>query len=105
MLVNGRAACGRAANAVDFFCISLIIGVTVVRTESKRKGGYRMSDIDFRTFPEDEIEALAMLYIQQQDLSEISPETLYDMYRDACDKIRRHRRETRGSNRSSQRMT
>lgn len=91
--------------AVDFFCISLIIGVTVVRTESKKKGGHRMTDIDLRTFPANEIEALAMLYVQQQDLSEISPEALYDMYRDAYDKIRSHRRETRENRRINQWVT
>ena len=64
-----------------------------------------MTDIDLRTFPANEIEALAMLYVQQQDLSEISPEALYDMYRDAYDKIRSHRRETRENRHINQWVT
>lgn len=54
-----------------------------------------MADTILRTFPENELEALAMLYVQNQDLSGLSPETLLDMYQEAYDKIRLHYSETR----------
>lgn len=57
-----------------------------------------MADDTFRTFPETETEALAMLYVQRQDLSGVTPEGLLDMYQDACQKIKAHRREKRNAN-------
>lgn len=51
-----------------------------------------------RTFPETETEALAMLYVQNQDLTGITPEGLLYMYRDAYQKIKAHRREKRNAN-------
>ena len=56
-----------------------------------------MADNTFRTFPENEIEALAMLYVQNQDLSGVTPEGLLDMYQDAYQKINEHRREKRAA--------
>lgn len=40
-------------------------------------------------YPElkDQIEAVAMLYIQSQDNSGLTPEELWDKYQDACSKI------------------
>lgn len=50
-----------------------------------------MSDkVKLSSFPADKYEALALLYIQNQDLSNISPEELYDKYADAYDKIKKH---------------
>lgn len=46
-----------------------------------------MSDSVFKTFPDNEIEALAMLWVQNQDLSSTTPEELLDKYQDAYDKI------------------
>lgn len=54
-----------------------------------------MSDNILRTFPETETEALAMLYVQNQDLSEVTPEELLDMYQDAYQKIKARRKEKR----------
>lgn len=51
-----------------------------------------------RTFPETETEALAMLYVQNQDLTGITPEGLLDMYQDAYQKIKAYRREKRNAN-------
>lgn len=51
-------------------------------------------DIHFSTFPSNEYQALAMLYIQSLDLSNLSPEDIYDKYRDAYERIRNHRKET-----------
>ena len=56
-----------------------------------------MSNDTNRTFPETETEALAMLYVQNQDLTEITPEGLLDMYQDAYQKIKAYRREKRNA--------
>lgn len=48
-----------------------------------------MSDkTDLYTFPSSEFEALALLYIQNQDLSGLTPEEIYDKYHEAYNKIR-----------------
>ena len=52
-----------------------------------------MDDVKLYTFPSDECEALAMLFVQSQDLSNVSPEGMLDMYRDAHKRIREHRKE------------
>ena len=41
-----------------------------------------------KTFPSDESEALAFLYIQNQDLSGLTPPQIYDEYRKAYKEIR-----------------
>lgn len=57
------------------------------------------NDVNLYTFPKYEYEALAMLYIQNQDLSGLTPEEIYDKYKDACNKIKEQykakRKETR----------
>lgn len=40
-----------------------------------------------REFPSDEIEALAFLYLKNQDLSSISPTEIYNIYKNAYDEI------------------
>ena len=45
-------------------------------------------DIIFKTFPATREEALAMLYLQQQDISDISPEELVEMYFRTLDSIK-----------------
>lgn len=52
-----------------------------------------MADNGFQAFPATEVEALAMLYLQNQDLSNVTPEGLLDMYYEACQRIKGHRRE------------
>ena len=48
-----------------------------------------MSDkTNLYTFPSSEFEALALLYIQNQDLSGLTPEEVYDKYHEAYNKIR-----------------
>ena len=54
-----------------------------------------MTDTVFRTFPDNKIEALTMLYLQNQDLSELSPEALLDKYDDTYEKIKAYSREKR----------
>lgn len=58
-----------------------------------------MSDTVFKTFPDNEIEALAMLWLKNQDLSNATPEELLDKYQDACDKIKEHKKQKRAAKR------
>ena len=60
-----------------------------------------MSDSVFKTFPDNEIEALAMLWVQNQDLSSTTPEELLDKYQDAYDKIREHKKQKREAKRQN----
>lgn len=53
------------------------------------------SKVELHTFPENEIQALALLYLQNRDLSDLSPEELYDEYKDTYDRIRQQRIEAR----------
>lgn len=46
----------------------------------------------FETFPANKFEALAMLYMQHQNLSGLSPEQVLDKYQDAYSRIRDHER-------------
>lgn len=48
------------------------------------------NEVRLSKFPSNEYEALALLYIQQQDLSNLSPEEIYDKYKETEDKIRKH---------------
>lgn len=43
---------------------------------------------DFKIFPSDKFDALTMLYLQAQDLSEVSPEQLFKMYADTHSRIK-----------------
>ena len=45
------------------------------------------SNVTLKTFPRSFQEALAMLYVENQDLSGSTPEQLLDMYWDAHEKI------------------
>lgn len=44
------------------------------------------------TFPANKFEALAMLYLQHQQISGLTPEQLLDKYQDAYARIRDHER-------------
>lgn len=46
-----------------------------------------MDEITMNAFPSNEIEALAMLYVQSQDLSKASPKDLLDLYNNAHNQI------------------
>lgn len=46
-----------------------------------------MSETNFHTFPRTDIDALAMLYLQNQDISNLSPEDLYEKYTDVKNAI------------------
>lgn len=54
-----------------------------------------MPDTAFRTFPDGKLEALAMLYLQNQDLSGLTPEALLDKYDDTYEKLKAYNREKR----------
>ena len=47
-----------------------------------------MDDVILNSFPRNEAEALAMLYVQQQNLSGLTPEAVLAMYQRAYKKIR-----------------
>ena len=47
------------------------------------------NDIRLSTFPSNRIEALTMLYLQNQDLSSLSPEEIFDKYQDAYTAIKK----------------
>lgn len=51
------------------------------------------NEVKLNTFPDNELEAIAMLYVQNQDLSGKSPEELLVMYYEAYDKMRLYSRE------------
>lgn len=46
----------------------------------------------FETFPTNKLEAVAMLYMQHQNLSGLTPEQVLDKYQDAYARIRDHER-------------
>ena len=48
-----------------------------------------MSD-NLNTFPSNKYEALTMLYLENQDLSELTPEKLLDKYVDTYNQIRKY---------------
>lgn len=50
-----------------------------------------MSEINLSSFLANDQEAIAFLYVQNQDLSGLSPEEIYDKYRDAYKKIHYHK--------------
>lgn len=52
-----------------------------------------MNDVTLETFPSNEIEALAMLFVQRQDLSKATSRDLLDMYEDAYNQIYKYARE------------
>ena len=57
------------------------------------KGEHKMADnTHSETFPANKFEALALLYLQHQNLSGVSPEQLLDWYQDVYAKIRDHER-------------
>ena len=60
-----------------------------------------MADTNLYSFPDNKYEALAMLYVQHQDLLGLTPEQLFDMYQAAYDKIRAHEKETRTERRTA----
>lgn len=48
------------------------------------------NDVNLKTFPRSFHEALAMLYVENQDLSGMTPEQMLDTYLDAYEKICTH---------------
>lgn len=46
-----------------------------------------MNETYLNTFPANEIEALALLYVQTRDISDATPEGLLAMYDQACEKM------------------
>ena len=51
---------------------------------------------DLSTFPSSKIEALAMLYLQNQDLTGSTPEEILEKYNEAYARMRAHSKDLRG---------
>lgn len=60
-----------------------------------------MSDMDLKAFPQNNIEALAMLFVQNQDLKGKMPEEICEIYWNAYYRIRRCNAEARNAARAS----
>ena len=54
-----------------------------------------MEDIELKTFPSSNIEALALLYVQNQDLKGKTPAEIHTMYQDALYEIKQDLRDHR----------
>lgn len=63
-----------------------------------------MAGTNLSSFPDNKYEALALLYVQHQDISGLTPEQLFDMYQDAYNKIRAHEKEARVEHRTARRV-
>ncbi|MBQ2100576.1 MAG: hypothetical protein II477_05805 [Lachnospiraceae bacterium] len=51
-------------------------------------------DMNNSGFPTNEIEALALLYLQHQSLSGLAPEEIYDKFADAMKRIAKQKEES-----------
>ena len=60
-----------------------------------------MSDNAFHTFPKDKFDALTMLYLKNQDVSELSPEELLDKYDETYERIKNYYKEKRKNQKST----
>lgn len=60
-----------------------------------------MSDINLSSFPKNELEALTMLYLQNQVLSGLTPEELFDKYREVYNQMYARYKEMRSNQRCS----
>lgn len=58
-------------------------------------------EVRLSTFPETEYDALALLYVQNQDLNGLTPAQVFDLYFDARKEIRDHGRERKKADRKS----
>lgn len=47
-----------------------------------------MDNVNLNTFPSTKTEALTMLYLQAQDLTNVTPEELVAMYRETLKRVR-----------------
>ncbi|MDY2991753.1 MAG: hypothetical protein SOR91_09825 [Hornefia butyriciproducens] len=62
-----------------------------------------MSNYEFRTFPSDPCQALAIIYLQNQDLHDFSPKQLYDQYQTIYNELKTYSKRQK-ADRSSQRV-
>lgn len=58
-----------------------------------------MSDIDLTTFPENKYSALALLYLEQTGVCDLSPEELLDKYEEVRQRMREHTAKKRSNSR------
>lgn len=57
--------------------------------------------IEFSTFPNSKVSALTILYLEKQDLSNLTPEDLADKYQEVYERINNRFREIRKSSSKS----
>ena len=57
------------------------------------------NEFSFSTFPSSKLEALAFLYLKNQDISQLSPEELLEKYNETYEKLREHNKTLRASKR------
>lgn len=57
--------------------------------------------IELSTFPTGKVSALTMLYLEKQDLSNVTPEELVDKYQEVYERINNRFREIRNAQSSS----
>lgn len=57
--------------------------------------------VSLNAFPNSKISALAMLYLQNQDLSSLTPEAILEKYNEAYDKINKCEKTVRSEHRKS----
>lgn len=58
-----------------------------------------MSNIDLTTFPENKYSALALLYLEQTGVGDLSPEELLDKYEEVRQRMRVHSSNKRSNSR------
>lgn len=61
-------------------------------------------NISLSTFPNNSLDALTMLYIQNQDLSGKTPEELVDLYDEIYERVHNRKKENREKKRASKRI-
>lgn len=57
--------------------------------------------VSLNTFPTGRVAALTMLYLEKQDLTNVTPEELADKYNEVYERINKQFRENRGNGNST----
>lgn len=57
-------------------------------------------NVSLHTFPDNKSEALTMLYLQNQDLSNMTPKDIFDKYVETLDLMKKYNKDYRKQNHS-----
>lgn len=60
-----------------------------------------MEDVTLNTFPDSKLSALTMLYLQNQDLSHLTPEGILDKYDEVYETLKEYSKEKRKAHRAN----